>query len=247
MMPTHKPTYEPLDPFDQPLPQAIVDFAKYKPLPYPACSAAADDYFAVWRVRTQDLLGACGRWSIITGEDSCPTIAEDMSAEEKARTKRRIDRWKQRDREARFLILQKLADGYVPESAHCATAKELWDRILEDHSSMSGSTRVFRIYKRMIDRARHCPPDMSLVKRVTKYMEDNAALRELGGGMDDATLALMALTSFPTDDEVVRIKINSLDKEDTTDNENGQAFSTKKVMQMAAELDALHSMWPRRG
>ncbi|KAI0332400.1 hypothetical protein GY45DRAFT_1320897 [Cubamyces sp. BRFM 1775] len=237
-MPSCKPTHEPLDPFDKPLPQSIVEFARYKPLPYPACGPAADDYFAVWRIRTQDLLGACGRWSIVTGEDSCPTIDTTMSAEEKARTKRRIDRWKQRDREARFLILQKLADGYVPETEQCATAKELWDRILTEHKTVPHMARPYRIYARMFERARNCPPNMTLVKRVLKCLEDNAALQELGQGVDDGILALMALASFPTEDPVVRNRINSL--EDAASSTDGKGLSTREVMRLAAELDALN-------
>ncbi|KAH9894441.1 hypothetical protein C8Q73DRAFT_695567 [Cubamyces lactineus] len=250
-MPNHKPTHESLDPFDKPLPQSIVDFARYKPLPYPSCSPAADDYFAVWRVRTQDLLGACGRWSIVTGEDSCPNIDENMPAEDKARTQRRIDRWKQRDRETRFLILQKLADGYVTETEQYATAKELWDGILAEHKTLPNMARVLRIKRRIIERVRNCPPEMTLVKRVSKFLEDGAALQELGHGISDNGLAEWALTSFPLEDPIVRARINSLDDDTASggaasDTANGKGVTMKKVMQLAVELDALNVTRPRR-
>ncbi|KAI0368059.1 hypothetical protein BV20DRAFT_483734 [Pilatotrama ljubarskyi] len=139
------------DPHDHPLPDSLADIAQYEPLSFPY-GPKADDAFPVWKLRTESLLMAAGRWDVVTGEDVCPALDDAMSPEDKKRALRRLQRWQQRDAQARFLILQKLEDNYVPVIGQCGSAKELWERICEDHTAGSVGLRVYRIMDRILNR-----------------------------------------------------------------------------------------------
>ncbi|KAL7282242.1 hypothetical protein ACG7TL_003711 [Trametes sanguinea] len=241
-----------LDPFDirdEPLPNVLLELAQYKPLPYPLRGPEADDYFHTWKIRTRTLLQAAGCWDIVDGQDVRPTLEDGDSPEHKEELERRIRLWQKRDHEARFLILQKMADTYLLEYQHCASAKELWDRVCAEHREERALSRVARIFRRM--REREYRPGTSYVAHVAKYVEDAAALQEFDLGNTDEIAATLALTSLPEDDEVLKIRMNALlEAIYGTRTSSGDArvrSRVAEVVEVAAEMEIWRSRREEQG
>lgn len=211
-------------------------------------SDEADDRYPLWATRTQALLAAAGRWTIVTGEDARPVIGEEFSPEERELAERRLSKWEGRDAEACLIIDRMLSPDYMRTSGLflCNSAKEMWDKIRHIHVEAGRGLKAIRVYRRM--HARKYEEGTSLADFAQGFLTDNRLLQAYGTGMDDKMLALMIIQALPWHDDATRVALYPLvDKIFDVDDKAEPAGTslerpTNKLTRLLRDIDCLKKL-----
>ena len=189
--------------YDNPLDAHALDF-DIKPLSDP-WSSEADDHYPAWSIRLETLLMLALRWDVVCGKDVCPVLTDNMSPEDKERTEERVDKWVQRDTQARLLIMRALSPtyiGHVNANVENKTAKAFWDRIRLWHVEQGRGMKILRVFRRM--HGRRYEEGTRLAEFAEGFAADNVLLGMYGVGLSSEQLAVTIMQALPWHDEATR-------------------------------------------
>ncbi len=232
---------------DNPLNANVLDF-DIKPLSDP-WSSEADDHYPAWSIRLESLLTVALRWDVVCGKDMCPVVEDTMSPEDKGRTEEMIDKWVQRDAQARLLIMRALSPTYIVHvnaNVEDKTAKAFWDRIRHWHVEQGRGMKILRVFRRM--HGRKYEEGARLVDFAEGFVADNVLLGMYGVGLSSEQLAVTIMQALPWHDEATRIALYAVvDKIFAAGKEEGVDADTRLVRALHGIDDVKALREPREG
>ncbi|KAI1786663.1 hypothetical protein LXA43DRAFT_45674 [Ganoderma leucocontextum] len=242
------------DLYDNPLDAKFLDF-DIKPLSDP-WSSEADDHYPIWSIKLESLLMIALRWDVVCGKDVCPVLEDVMSPEEKDRMEQRVDKWVQRDAQARLIIMRALSPTYivhVTANVEDKTAKAFWDRIRHWHIEQGRGMKILRVFRRM--HARKYEEGMRLADFAGGFSADNVLLGMYGVGLSSEQLAVTIMQALPWHDEKTRYalyavvdKIFATEEEEEEEEEEEDVDADTRLIRALRGIDNVKAQGePREG
>jgi len=143
--------------------------------------------FPLWKVKVTQRLRSGKVYGVITGTDTQPTPRTSV-------THLAIRDWQECDEKAHGIIQEHLSNALLLKTASCASAKELWDKLLSLLNAPNTSS-AFYIFQQLFNVA--WDGNSRVLEHITTLQTSESRLTAMKFAVDSKVLAFILLNSLP--------------------------------------------------